>query len=130
VALNVVRGVNPSGNPWKIEDLKAVIHDDGRIGVVGHGLMIRGGNSIGQSLTLRVFATLICELMPPFVQHSTNSDPLQPDPIRLDANGDVRFDDTPTSVPTECAAPVLLIRALSNGTWIAAALPKNVAQAQ
>ncbi|HZM58390.1 MAG TPA: hypothetical protein VFB85_01315 [Vicinamibacterales bacterium] len=33
-----------------------------------------------------------------------------------------------TSVPTECPFPVLLIRGLNNGAWIAAALPENVAQ--
>jgi len=65
VALNVVRGVNPSGNPWKIDELTGVIHDDGRISVGGRGLMISGGDLIGQSLTLRIFATLVCELMPP-----------------------------------------------------------------
>jgi hypothetical protein len=128
VAPNLVRGVTPSGNPWKIDDLKAVVHADGRIRVVGRGLMISGGNLIGQSLSLRIFATLICELTPPFVPHSTNSDPQQPDPVQLDANGDFRIDDTLTSVPTECAAPVLLIRALSNSTWIAAALPKDLAR--
>ena len=127
VALNVVRGVNPSGNPWKIDELTGVIHDDGRISVGGRGLMISGGDLIGQSLTLRIFATLVCELMPPFVKHSTNSDPQQVDPIRLDVNGDFRIDATLTSVPTECPFPVLLIRGLNNGAWIAAALPKNVA---
>ena len=128
VSPNLVRGVTPSGNPWKIDDLRAVVHVDGRIEATGRGLMIIGGNSIGQSLSLRIFATLICELMPPFVEHSTNSDPQQFDPVRLDAHGDFRIDDTLTSVPTECAAPVLLIRSLSNDTWIAAALPKQVAQ--
>jgi hypothetical protein len=128
VSQNLVRDVTPSGNPWKIDDLKAVVHTDGRIRVVGRGLMISGGNLIGQSLSLRIFATLICELTPPFVKHSTNSDPQQLNPVQLDANGDFRIDDSLTSVPTECAAPVLLIRALSNSTWIAAALPKDLAR--
>jgi len=44
-----------------------------------------------------------------------------------DVNGDFRIDDALTSVPTECPAPVLLIRGHNNGAWIAAALPKNVA---
>ena len=127
VSANVVREVNPSGNPWKIDELKAVVHVDGRITVMGRGLKIRGGNSIGQSLSLRIFATLICDLMPPFVQHSTNSDPQQLDPIQLDENGDFRIDDTLTSVPTECADPVLLIRTLNNTkVWIAAGLPKKL----
>ncbi|HLG59828.1 MAG TPA: hypothetical protein VI485_31100 [Vicinamibacterales bacterium] len=124
VVQNVVRGVPPSGQPWKIADLRAIVHTDGRIRVVGRGLLLNGGNLIGQSLVLKVFATVLCDVTPPFVQHSTNPDAQQLDPVHLDASGNFRLDDTLDPVPSACASPLLLIRGLNNGAWIAAGFPK------
>jgi hypothetical protein len=124
VAQNVVRGVAPSGQPWTIADLKAIVDTDGRIQVVGRGLVLNGGNMIGQSIFLKVFATVLCNVSTPFVQHSTNADAQQPDPVQLDVNGDFRIDDTLDPVPSECTSPLLLIRGLNNGAWIAAGFPK------
>jgi hypothetical protein len=123
VVQNVVRGVPPSGQPWTIADLRAVVHTDGRIRIAGRGLVLNGGNLIGQSLFLKVFATVLCDDEPPFVQHSTSPEAQQLDPVQLDANGNFRIDDTLDPVPLECASPLLLIRGL-NGTWIAAGFPK------
>jgi hypothetical protein len=118
VKLNVVRGINPAG-PWTISDLTATIHTDGRISVVGRGLRLAAGNSIGQTANQRVFATLLCEAAAPFVPRSTAAEG-----VLLEPNGDFRIHDMLDSVPAECSSPVLLIRASSNGTWFAAGLPK------
>ena len=116
VRLNVVRGVNP-GSPWRIADLRAEVFSDGRIQVRGRGLLLASGNSIGTNANQSVFATLICEAAAPFVERNTTTTgvPLAP-------NGDFRIDDTLSSVPTECASPVLLIRN-TGGVWFAAGLP-------
>jgi hypothetical protein len=116
VRLNIVRGVSP-GSPWRIADLRAEIFTDGRIQVRGRGLLLASGNSIGTNANQSVFATLICEAAAPFVERNTTVTgvPLAP-------NGDFRIDDTLSSVPTECASPVLLIRN-TGGVWFAAGLP-------
>jgi hypothetical protein len=117
VKLNVVRGVSPAG-PWRIDDLKAQIDSDGGITVRGTGLLLASGNGIGTNAGASVFATLICETTLPFTQHNTGAVPLQ-------ANGDFQISDTLDSVPTECASPVLLIRANGSGVWFAAGIPKS-----
>jgi ribosomal protein L27 len=120
VRLNTVRGVNPAG-PWTINSLKASIYTDGRIVVKGRGLVLAAGNSIGQTANQSVFATLICDTAVPFVERSTTLTG-----VPLDPNGDFLINDTLNAPASECASPVLLIRAASNGTWFAAALPKPV----
>lgn len=118
VKLNVVRGISPAGAPWTIADLKAVVDADGRIRVRGRGLLLAGGNSIGQNGNQSVFATLVCETAAPFVEHNTTFS------VPLQADGDFRMDDTLSSVPLNCPSPVLLIRTSGNGTWFAAGIPK------
>ena len=117
VRANIVRGVNPGGGPWTIASLKADVDTDGHIKVRGRGLLLASGNSIGTNANQHVFATLICEGVAPFVQHSTNlaGVPLAP-------NGDFVIEDTLTVVPTECPSPVLLIRN-TGGVWFAAGIP-------
>lgn len=117
VTRNIVRGVNPPGQPWRIADLKADIDVYGRIKVRGRGLLLAGGNGIGTNANQKVFATLICEAAAPFVEHSTSVAG-----VALGADGDFRIDDTLNpSVPTDCASPVLLIRN-TGGTWFAAGI--------
>jgi hypothetical protein len=116
VKLNVVRGVSPAG-PWRIADLKAVVDADGGISVKGKGLLLASGNSIGQNANASVFATLICETAAPFVLHNTGS-------VALDPDGDFTITDTLDPVPSDCASPVLLIRANGSGVWFAAGIPK------
>jgi hypothetical protein len=118
VKLNVVRGIGPGAGPWRIADLKAEIDTDGRIRVRGRGLLLASGNFIGQNGGQTVFATLICETAPPFVQHNT-----QLAGVPLDSNGDFRIDDYINPVPSDCPSPVLLIRN-SGGAWFAAGVPK------
>ena len=119
VRLNVVRGVSPGAGPWRIADLRATVDIDGRIKVKGRGLLLAGGNSIGQNGNQRVFATLICEAAAPFVTRSTDiaGVPLEP-------NGDFRIDDTLDPAPSECLSPVLLIRN-TGGAWFAAGIPAS-----
>lgn len=119
VTQNVVRGVKPAGGAWRIADLKATVDTDGRITVKGRGLVLAGGDRIGQSLELSVGATLICDATAPVVEHATAT------LTKLDINGDFRIDDQLLPVPTECASPVLLIRSNGNGPWLAAGIPDH-----
>jgi hypothetical protein len=116
---NVVRGVNPPGQLWRINALRAEVKIDGSIEVDGRGLLLAGGNSIGTTANLKVFATLICEPAAPFTEHSTNAAgvPLEPD-------GDFRIDDILSPIPAGCASPVLLIRNTANRAWFAAGIQK------
>jgi hypothetical protein len=116
---NVVRGVNPPGQPWRIAALSAVVDTDGAIHVRGRGLLLAGGNNIGRTANLSVFASLVCGVAAPFDVHSTAAAG-----VLLAANGDFRIQDTLDPVPAECDNPALLIRA-TNGTWLAAAIQKS-----
>jgi hypothetical protein len=117
VRLNVVRGVNPGAGPWRIASLRADVDLYGRIKVKGRGLLLASGNSIGQNANQKVFATLICEAVAPFVERNTDKAG-----VPLDTNGDFRIDDTLNPVPSDCASPVLLIRN-TGGVWFAAGIP-------
>jgi hypothetical protein len=118
---NIVRGVNPAGQPWVIADLSATVSLDGRITVDGKGLLLAGGNNIGFTANLRVFATLICGAAAPFTLHSSNLAG-----VALEANGDFRINDFLSPLPPmACASPVLLIRnTLPPQAWFAAGIPK------
>jgi len=115
---NIVRTVQPPGQIWVIEDLKAEIDlDSGRVKVDGRGLLLGGGNGIGGNANQSVRATLICEAAAPFTLRDSGLVPLE-------ANGDFRIDDVLNPLPpTVCASPVLLIRN-PNGAWFAAGIPK------
>jgi len=119
VKSNVVRGIPPGAGPWRISDLRAEVDMDGHIRVRGRGLLLASSNSIGENANQSVFATLICEPVPPFSEHSTSRSG-----VALDPNGDFRIDDVLDSVPAECASPVLLIRNVTAGVWFAAGLPR------
>jgi hypothetical protein len=122
VSRNIVRGVQPAGQIWVIRNLRANVNVDGTIHVVGRGLLLGGGNAIGFNANASVFATLICEAVAPFTEHSTNGAgvPLEPD-------GDFRIDDVLVPAPpAACESPVLLIRnAEPNPVWFAAGIPKQ-----
>jgi hypothetical protein len=116
---NVVRGVNPPGQLWRIDDLRAEVQIDGSITVDGRGLLLAGGNNIGTTANLKVFATLICDAAAPFTEHSTNAAG-----VPLEPNGDFRIDDILSPAPTGCASPVLLIRNTVNRAWFVAGIQK------
>lgn len=114
---NVVRGINPPGQIWRITDLSADISVDGHIRVNGKGLLLAGGNGIGGNAGQSVFATLICEAAAPFTLHNTTVTG-----VPIGPNGDFQIDDQLTPTPGDCASPVLLIRNVA-GAWFAAGIP-------
>src|SRR5581483_85780 len=85
VKSNIVRGVPPGAGPWRIADLRAEVDVDGHVRVRGRGLLLASSNSIGQNANQSVFATLICEPVAPFTEHSTPRTG-----VPLDVNGDFR----------------------------------------
>jgi hypothetical protein len=119
VTRNIVRGVNPPGQIWRIDDLKADIKVNGHIRVDGRGLLLAGGNSIGTNANQSVRARLFCGAA---VHESTL--------VPLAANGDFKIDDILTPVsptvaavpPNPCDSPALLIVS-SGGSWFAAGIP-------
>jgi len=114
---NIVRGVPPRGQIWTIADLDATVKTDGSIRVKGRGLLLAGGNNIGFTANLFVFATLLCGTTP----HSTDLSG-----VPLAANGDFEIVELLTTVPpTDCASPVLLIRNTAGNPqpWFAAGIP-------
>jgi hypothetical protein len=119
---NIVRGVQPAGQIWVISALRADVKVDGRIHVNGRGLLLGGGNSIGLNGNASVFATLICEAVAPFTEHSTNGAG-----VALAPNGDFRIDDVLVPAPpADCDSPVLLIRnSEPNPAWFAAGIPQQ-----
>ena len=117
---NIVRGVNPPGQIWVIDQLDAKVKTNGDIEVEGKGLILGGGNNVGRATGQFVFATLICGASAPFTLHNTNLAG-----VPLDPNGDFRIDDVLSSIPLDCASPVLLIRNASGGNWFAAGIPKE-----
>jgi hypothetical protein len=127
VIRNIVRGVQAPAQLWTIADFNAEVMVDGHIRADGKGLVFAGGNTIGTALvggtaSLKVFATLICENVAPFVERST---PLTGVPLA--ANGDFKIDDVlspPPPSPSSCATPVLLIRNTGNLNWFAAGIQK------
>ena len=131
VTRNIVKGVRSSTQLWRIADLKAEVSPEGRIKARGRGLLLAGGDRLGTTANLSVFATLICEPAAPFVELNS-ADSIDgivwEGGVPLDPNGDFRIDETLRGrsgevVPSECASPTLLIRAAGNGAWLAAGLP-------
>jgi hypothetical protein len=113
---NIVRGVNPGGQPWVISRLSADVRTDGRILVDGRGLLIAGGDTIGTNAGQSVRARLFCG--------QGTGTPFDSDLVPLDANGDFRIDGELSGVPPEpCDRPVLLIVG-GGGNWFAAGIPK------
>ncbi|MGH7843977.1 MAG: hypothetical protein ACREQW_02235 [Candidatus Binatia bacterium] len=119
--VNVVRGVNPPGNIWVIQDLNATVKTNGAIKVDGRGLLRGGGNDIGTATDTSAFATLICEAIAPFTLSSTD-----PAGVPLDASGNFTIDDVLAPAPLlPCASPLLLIRSAGSGNWFAAGISEN-----
>ena len=111
---NIVRGVQPAGQIWVIDELEAEVTIGGRIKVEGKGLILGGGNNAGRASGQFVFATLICEAAAPFVELNTNlvGVPLAP-------NGNFEIEDTLTPRPSACPSPMLLIRNAAGLAWFA-----------
>jgi hypothetical protein len=111
---NIVRGVQPAGQIWVIDQLDAEVKIGGQIKVKGKGLILGGGNNAGRATGQFVFATLICEAAAPFTELNTNLVGVQ-----LAPNGDFEIDDTLTPRPSACPSPMLLIRNAAGLAWFA-----------
>src|SRR3984885_14527467 len=106
VSQNVVRGVAPSGQIWRIADLDARVTSDGHIRVRGRGLLLGGGNGIGTNGGQSVFATLFCGPAASATASSTTETG-----VALDSDGDFQIEDILSPMPpSSCETPVLLIR--------------------
>ena len=119
VNLNVVRGVSP-GAPWRITSLDADVSSDGRIKLIGRGLLLATGNGIGTNAGQSVHATLFCGAAATATAHNSTLAG-----VRLAADGDFRIDDLLSPMPPViCDTPVLLIRNVG-GVWFAAGIRKQ-----
>jgi hypothetical protein len=120
---NIVRGVQPAGQIWVIDQLEAEVKTNGEIKVEGKGLILGGGNNAGRTNLQSVFATLICEAAAPFTERSTNAAGVQ-----LTAEGDFEIDDELTPWPpaglADCVSPMLLIRNAAGLAWFAVGILK------
>jgi hypothetical protein len=118
---NVVRGISPAGQIWRIADLDAIVTTDSHIRVRGRGLLLGGGNGIGTNGGQSVFATLFCGAAATATASSTS----QPG-VALDSDGDFVIDDVLSPLPpTSCETPVLLIRTAAGAhPWFAAGIEK------
>ena len=112
--VNVVRGVQPGGQPWVISRLTADVRSDGRISVDGRGLLLAGGDGIATTGNQSVRAVLFC----------AGAQPVNSELVPLDASGDFRIDGLLSAPPADpCGSPVLLI-VNAGGRWFAAGIPK------
>jgi hypothetical protein len=113
---NVVRGQQPAGQIWVIDELDAQVSADGNIAVHGKGLVLGGGNGAGGvPAGTNVFATLSCLSTSPFGLSSTNFAGVPVSP-----NGDFQINGTLAPAPTfPCASPLLLIQSAANSHWFA-----------
>ena len=119
VSPNTVRGVSPPGQIWVIRDLDAKIDVYGHIKVRGSGLLLAGGNGLGTTAGLSVFATLFCGPAASATASSSSTTG-----VVLDPDGDFSIDDVLSPLPLNpCADPVLLIRAtIGSHPWFAAGI--------
>jgi hypothetical protein len=118
---NVVRGISPAGQIWRIDDLDANISDSGRIRARGRGLLLGGGNGIGTNGGQSVFATLFCGPAASASASSTNETG-----VALDSDGDFVIEDFLSPMPpSSCENPVLLIRTAAGAhPWFAAGIER------
>ena len=113
---NVVRGVNPGGQPWVIARLSAEVSTDGRIAVDGGGLLLGGGDAIGTNGNQSVRARLFCG--------QDTATAFDSELVPLEAEGDFRIEGQLSgTLPAQCERPVLLIVG-GGGNWFAAGIPK------
>jgi len=112
---NVVQGIQPAGEPWRIGALRAEVTKNGRIHVEGRGLLLAGGNGIGTNGGQKVFASLISGT-------TVSSTPVA-NAVALADDGDFTIDDVLSPVPSSLSqTPILLIRNEA-GVWFAAGIP-------
>jgi hypothetical protein len=116
VSQNVVRGQQPGGEVWVIDQLDAQVSANGNITVHGKGLLLGGGNGAGAvPAGTNVFATLSCLATSPFALSSTS-----PAGVAVSPNGNFEINGMLSPTPTfPCASPLLLIQSTANLHWFA-----------
>jgi hypothetical protein len=118
---NVVRGVQPAGQIWVIDDLDARVSANGSITVKGKGLILAGGDNAGRAPALSVLASLICQPTAPFTPSLTSLPG-----VLLPPSGDFEIHGMLSPVPpTPCASPMLLILNAANLTWFAVGIVRS-----
>jgi hypothetical protein len=119
---NIVRGVQPAGQIWVIDQLEASVSANGRINVNGKGLVLGGGNNAGRAPAgTSVFATLICEPTKDFIERDSALAG-----VLLSPNGDFMINDVLSPLPPDvCISPMLLIRNAANNGWFAVGIFSN-----
>ena len=116
-AANVVRGVNPGGQPWVIARLTVDVKTDGRISVDGRGLLLGGGDNIGTNANQSVQARLFCGPVVGATVHDSVLVPLEP-------NGDFRIDGVLAPIPPRPSPLRARWIVRGGGHWFAAGMPK------
>jgi hypothetical protein len=113
---NVVRGQQPAGQIWVIDELDAQVSATGNITVHGEGLVLGGGNGAGGvPAGLNLYATLSCSSSGTFALSSTSSVGVPVSP-----NGNFQINGKLSPMPTfPCASPLLLIQSAANAHWFA-----------
>jgi hypothetical protein len=113
---NVVRGQQPAGQIWVIDDLDAQVSANGNITVRGKGLVLGGGNGAGGvPAGTNVFTTLSCLSTSPFGLSSTS-----PAGVPVSPNGNFQINGVLSPTPTfPCTNPLLLIQSAANSHWFA-----------
>jgi hypothetical protein len=123
---NTVRGVAPAGQIWVISSLRAAVNTAGQISVQGTGLLLGGGNGIGTSAGLRIFATLFCGPAGSATASSTTISTSGSLGVQLTGDGAfaINADTLSPPPPDPCTTPVLLIRSTGGSQpWFAAGIP-------
>ena len=115
---NVVRGQQPAGQIWVIDELDAQVSANGNITVHGKGLVLGGGNGAGGvPAGLNVFATLSCLSTSPFGLSISSTSPAG---VTVSPNGNFQINGMLSPTPTfPCASPLLLIQSAANSHWFA-----------
>lgn len=130
----VFNTIPPVRYPRVIKELSVDVKRDGRISVVGRGLLSAGGGNIG---TPRQFGELVSLFASLFCSDNMSSRyEYQSDSVSVDLNGDFRIESllkavspAPLVPPAPCENAVLLLREANSNLpiprWFAAGIPKR-----
>ncbi|HEU5294456.1 MAG TPA: hypothetical protein VFU71_06690, partial [Burkholderiaceae bacterium] len=128
-AINIVRGVNPSGRVWTIRRFSASVGRDGSINARAGGLLLASGDVIGtRAGVAQVALTLFCGAA------NNTATAFNSAPAAMDTEGNFHLTGVLTQdgvnravLPQTCDNPALLIRTVgangAPGVWLAAGIP-------
>jgi hypothetical protein len=125
VSPNIVRGQQPAGQIWLLNQLAGTVNTDGSINVSGN-LVLGGGNGAGgvPATTTALYATLSCSSSTsnPPTSFLLSSTPMTGGTLpTLSPNGDFQINAklSPTPNLNSCPQPLLLIQSATNNHWFA-----------